>query len=77
MNENVELLSQLPFNRIHSIVIYMFLNPDMPLKISYPLDESDDMIDFNVIISPFEIHEVSSNENELLNMCLAMSRATI
>jgi hypothetical protein len=68
------LLSQLPFGVIQSTVLYLFISPNLPLKVSFPLDESDDNIDFNINIVPHVIHNVDSDDNDFLNMCLSMSR---
>ena len=74
---SVNLLLQLPLNKLECVVIYIYLNPNMPIKFAFSLDENDDLIDFNINISPNEVHNVNSNENDFLNMCLAMSHTSI
>jgi hypothetical protein len=71
------LLAQLPFNVIQSTILYLFLSPNMPLKVVFPLDETDDNIDFNINVIPQEVHNVDSNDNDFLNMCLSMSRTRL
>jgi len=74
---NVELLSNLPLNVLETAVVYIFLNPNMPIKFAFPLDECDDSIDFNINISPNDVYEVCQDNNDFLNMCLAMSNTTL
>jgi hypothetical protein len=74
---NLALLAQLPFNAIESVVVYIFLHPGMPIKFSFPLDESDDLVNFNVNISPNELLFADFNEDEFLNMCASMSTTTL
>lgn len=74
---NIQLLSQLPFKSIKSIIVYLFINPNTPIKISFPLDETDDLIDFNINISPNEIYHVNNNETDFFNMCNSMSKTVI
>jgi hypothetical protein len=74
---NTETLAQLPFNNIQSFIIYIFLNPNTPIKISFPLDETDELIDFNINVSPNEVYEVNSSENDFLNMCLHMNNLSL
>jgi hypothetical protein len=74
---SVILLSQLPFSAIECVVIHLFLSPNMPIKVVFPLDENDDLLDLNINIVPTEVHNVNSDENDFLNMCLAMSRTNI
>ena len=74
---SVTLLLQIPFSAIECVVIHLFLNPNMPIKVVFPLDENDEMLDLNINIVPTEVHNVDSCENDFLNMCLAMTRAKI
>jgi hypothetical protein len=74
---NVVLLSQLPLNDLQTAVVYIFLNPNMPIKFAFPLDECDDSIDFNINISPNDVYEVCRDNNDFLNMCLAMNNTTL
>jgi hypothetical protein len=72
---NTYLISQLPFNIIQCTVIYIFLNPNEPIKISFPLDESDDLIDFCIYISPNEVYNTVNDD--FLEMCSAMKNTSI
>lgn len=52
------LLYQLPIDKMNNSYIFIFIDPNKPIKFSFPLDQcdNDEYIDFNIHISPNNIY---------------------